>query len=380
MRDAARQRVDLTRGTTMKRMALVAGARPNFMKIAPIMRALEQHTGSIEGLLIHTGQHYDPEMSDVFFSDLGIRKPDKYLNCGGGSHAQQTARIMTAFEEVAIGLQPDWVVVVGDVNSTVACSLVAKKLNMQVAHVEAGLRSGDRTMPEEINRIVTDSITDLYFVTEPAGEQNLLREGQAPEKIHYVGHVMIDNLLYQAARLAEGWGKDLPFAPIKARFPKYGVVTLHRPSNVDDPEALKALMSTLCDISTKLPLIFPVHPRTRQRIDGLGIAVPDTIHLLPPLGYMDFLNIWKDAVIVITDSGGLQEETTGLGVPCVTMRENTERPVTVEEGTNILVGRDFARLRAIVADTLAGKGKQGRRPKLWDGKAAERICEILAKA
>jgi len=364
----------------MKRIALVAGARPNFMKIAPIMRALERHAGSIEGLLIHTGQHYDPEMSDVFFSDLGIRKPDKHLNCGGGSHAQQTARIMTAFEEVAMGLKPDWVVVLGDVNSTVACSLVAKKLNMQVAHVEAGLRSGDRTMPEEINRIVTDSISDLFFVTEPAGEENLLREGQAPEKIHYVGHVMIDNLLYQAARLAEGGGKDLPCAPIKSRFPKYGAVTLHRPSNVDDPQTLREVMTTLADISTKLPLIFPVHPRTRQRIDGLGIAVPETIHLLPPLGYMDFLNIWKDAVIVITDSGGLQEETTGLGVPCVTVRENTERPVTVDEGTNILVGRDFARLRAVVADTLAGKSKQGRRPRMWDGKAAERICEILAKA
>jgi len=364
----------------MKRIALVAGARPNFMKIAPIMRALEQYAGSIEGMLIHTGQHYDPEMSDVFFSDLGIRKPDKYLNCGGGSHAQQTARIMTAFEEVAVGLQPDWVVVLGDVNSTVACSLVAKKLNMQVAHVEAGLRSGDRTMPEEINRIVTDSISDLFFVTEPAGEENLLREGHAPEKIHYVGHVMIDNLLYQAARLAEGGGKDLPCAPIKSRFAKYGAVTLHRPSNVDDPQALRELMSTLADISTKLPLIFPVHPRTRQRIDSLGIVVPETVHLLPPLGYMDFLNIWKDAVIVITDSGGMQEETTGLGVPCVTVRENTERPVTVDEGTNILVGRDVARLRAVVADTLAGKSKHGRRPKMWDGKAAERICEILAKA
>jgi UDP-N-acetylglucosamine 2-epimerase (non-hydrolysing) len=262
----------------------------------------------------------------------------------------------------------------------VACSLVATKLNKQVAHVEAGLRSGDRAMPEEINRIVTDSITDLFFVTEPAGEANLLREGQDAGNIHYVGHVMIDNLLYQAARLAEGGGKNLPCAPVKARFPKYGVVTLHRPSNVDDPQALRELMTTLADISAKLPLIFPVHPRTRQRIDNLGIAVPETIHLLPPLGYMDFLNIWKDAVIVITDSGGLQEETTGLGVPCVTVRENTERPVTVDEGTNILVGRDFARLRAVVADTLAGKSKQGRRPRMWDGKAAERICEILAKA
>ena len=363
-----------------KRIALVAGARPNFMKIAPIMRAFESHASSMEPILIHTGQHYDPEMSDVFFSDLAIRKPDKYLNCGGGSHAQQTARIMTAFEEVVLGLEPQWVIVVGDVNSTVACSLVAKKLHIQVAHVEAGLRSGDRAMPEEINRVVTDSISDLFFVTEPAGEQNLLREGQPPERIHYVGHVMIDNLLYQAERLATGGDKDLPFAPLKQRLQRYGVVTLHRPSNVDEPEMLRNLISTLADLSRPLPLIFPVHPRTRQRIDALGMAVPETLQLLPPLGYMDFLNLWKDAVVVITDSGGLQEETTGLGVPCVTVRENTERPVTVDEGTNVIVGRDLDKLRKAVADVMNGGSKKGRRPRLWDGKAAERICEILAKA
>ena len=365
---------------TKKRIALVAGARPNFMKIAPIMRALESYQSRMEAILIHTGQHYDPEMSDVFFSDLGIRKPDKFLNCGGGSHAQQTARIMIAFEEVVLGLAPHWVVVVGDVNSTVACSLVAKKLHMNVAHVEAGLRSGDRTMPEEINRIVTDSISDLFFVTEPSGEQNLLREGHSPDKIHYVGHVMIDNLLYQAERLAAGGDKDLPFAPLKARLGRYGVVTLHRPSNVDDAQTLRALMAALSDISRSLPLVFPVHPRTRQRIDALELAVPETLHMLPPLGYMDFLNLWKDAVVVITDSGGLQEETTGLGVPCVTVRENTERPVTVEEGTNVIVGRDFDKLQRVVADIMAGRSKQGRRPRLWDGKAAERICAILAEA
>jgi UDP-N-acetylglucosamine 2-epimerase (non-hydrolysing) len=362
-----------------KRIALVAGARPNFMKIAPILRALVSYESSTEAILIHTGQHYDPEMSDIFFSDLGIRKPDKFLNCGGGSHAEQTARIMMAFEEVALGLEPHWVVVVGDVNSTVACSLVAKKLHMQVAHVEAGLRSGDRTMPEEINRIVTDSISDLFFVTEPSGEQNLLREGHAPDKIHYVGHVMIDNLLYQADRLAAGGATDLPSAPLKSRLTRYGVVTLHRPSNVDEPETLRGLMVALAEISRSLPLVFPVHPRTRQRIDALGIALPESIHLLPPLGYMDFLNLWKDAVVAITDSGGLQEETTGLGVPCVTVRENTERPVTVDEGTNVIVGRDFDKLRQAVAEVVAGRSKQGRRPRLWDGKAAERICEILAR-
>ena len=358
---------------------MVAGARPNFMKIAPIMRALQAYGGRIEGLLVHTGQHYDPEMSDVFFSDLGIRKPDRFLNCGGGSHAQQTARIMTAFEETALEVRPDWVVVVGDVNSTVACSLVAKKLHMQVAHVEAGLRSGDRSMPEEINRIVTDSISDLFFVTEPAGEQNLLREGHPRERIHYVGHVMIDNLLYQASRLAMT-DLALPSAPLKSRFSRYGVVTLHRPSNVDDSSALDALLATLSELSVSLPLLFPVHPRTRQRIDSLGRDLPPTLVLLPPLGYTDFLNLWKDAAVVITDSGGLQEETTGLGVPCITVRENTERPVTIEEGTNVLVGRDASKLRTAVAAVLGGKAKTGRRPRLWDGKAAERICEILAQA
>ncbi|MCC6534659.1 MAG: UDP-N-acetylglucosamine 2-epimerase (non-hydrolyzing) [Burkholderiales bacterium] len=364
----------------MKRIALVAGARPNFMKIAPIMRSLERFRHVLDPLLIHTGQHYDPDMSDVFFSDLGIRKPDKFLNCGGGTHAQQTARIMMAFEDVAIELKPDWVVVVGDVNSTAACSLVAKKLHMQVAHVEAGLRSGDRAMPEEINRIVTDAISDLFFVTEPAGERNLLHEGHAPDTIHYVGHVMIDNLLYQAEKLASADPKDLPSARLKAQFSKYGAVTLHRPSNVDEPDTLRELITTLGDISRTVPLVFPVHPRTRQRIDGLGISVPKTFHLLPPLGYMDFLNLWKDAAVVITDSGGLQEETTGLGVPCVTVRENTERPVTVDEGTNVLVGRDFVRMRQVVTDVLAGKSKQGRRPKFWDGRAAERICAVLAGA
>ena len=236
-----------------RRIALVAGARPNFMKIAPIMRALEPYESSMEAILIHTGQHYDPEMSDVFFSDLGIRKPDKFLNCGGGSHAQQTARIMMAFEEIAIGLAPQWVVVVGDVNSTAACSLVAKKLHMRVAHVEAGLRSGDRTMPEEINRIVTDSISDLYFVTEPAGEENLLREGQPRDRIHYVGHVMIDNLLYQAKRLASMPVADLPFAPLKSRLKRYGAVTLHRPSNVDDPAAPWQARSHSASVHSRLP-------------------------------------------------------------------------------------------------------------------------------
>jgi UDP-N-acetylglucosamine 2-epimerase (non-hydrolysing) len=363
-----------------KRIALVAGARPNFMKIAPIMRALVPYESSMEALLVHTGQHYDPDMSDVFFSDLGIRKPDRYLNCGGGTHAEQTARIMIAFEQAALELKPDWVVVVGDVNSTTACSLVAKKLHMQVAHVEAGLRSFDRTMPEEINRMVTDAITDLFFVTEPAGEKNLLHEGHPAERIHYVGHVMIDNLLYQAERLASSDTRSLKSTALKQKYSRYGAVTLHRPSNVDAPEALRPLMEVLIDISRTLPLIFPVHPRTRQRIDALALRIPDSFTLLPPLGYTDFLNLWKDAAIVITDSGGLQEETTGLGVPCVTVRENTERPVTVDEGTNTLVGRDFAMLRAVVNDTLGGKSKHGRRPKFWDGKAAERICAILAKA
>ena len=356
---------------------LVAGARPNFMKIAPIVRAL-QAQGSLAFKIIHTGQHYDREMNDVFFEELGIPQPDVFMGAGGGSHAQQTAKIMTAFEELCQAQRPDAVLVVGDVNSTLACSIVAKKLNIRVAHVEAGLRSGDMSMPEEINRLVTDSISDWFFVTEPSGVEHLRREGKAERAIHYVGHVMVDNVLYQAEKLAKTEAQ-FETSDFKLRHPYYGVVTLHRPSNVDSAETMTRIGGALKEIAADLPLLFPVHPRTRANLEKFGIDLGTEIALVGPQGYMSFLNLWKDAVVVLTDSGGMQEETTALGVPCITIRENTERPVTVEEGTNVLVGTDPARIVAEARKVMRGEGKQGRRPHLWDGRAAERIVGILAK-
>jgi len=343
---------------------LVAGARPNFMKIAPIVRALQAH-GGLGYKIIHTGQHYDREMNDVFFEELGIPAPDVFMGAGGGSHAQQTAKIMTAFEELCQANRPDAVLVVGDVNSTLACSIVAKKLNIPVAHVEAGLRSGDMTMPEEINRLVTDSISDWFFVTEPSGVEHLRREGKPDRAIHYVGHVMVDNVLYQAEKLS-GLSTEFETADFKRQHARYGVVTLHRPSNVDDAAMMARIGGALKEIAAELPLLFPVHPRTRANLDKFGIDLGPNVTLV------------GDAAVVLTDSGGLQEETTALGVPCITIRENTERPVTVDEGTNVLAGTDPARIVAEVRKVLTGQGKQGRRPQLWDGKAAERIVEILA--
>ncbi|KVW94651.1 non-hydrolyzing UDP-N-acetylglucosamine 2-epimerase [Thiobacillus denitrificans] len=359
----------------MKMLYLVAGARPNFMKIAPIVRALNQH-GGLRFKIVHTGQHYDREMNEVFFEELGIPAPDVFMGAGGGSHAEQTAKIMLGFEQLCLAERPDAVLVVGDVNSTIACSIVAKKMHIPVAHVEAGLRSGDMAMPEEINRIVTDSISDWFFVTEPSGVENLLREGQAKEKIHFVGHVMVDNLLYQHDKLKHADAGAFATAGYKAAQPRYGVVTLHRPSNVDEAKSFAGIGGALRTISETLPLIFPVHPRTRANLDKFGIDLGDRITLTGPLAYMEFLNLWKDAAVVMTDSGGLQEETTALGVPCFTLRENTERPVTVEQGTNVLVGTQPQK----ILDAYAGLngGKAGRRPELWDGKAAERIVTILA--
>ncbi len=356
---------------------LVAGARPNFMKIAPIVRAF-QARGSLDFKIIHTGQHYDREMNDIFFEELGIPQPDVFMGAGGGSHAQQTAKIMTAFEELCEAQRPDAVLVVGDVNSTLACSIVAKKLNILVAHVEAGLRSGDMSMPEEINRLVTDSISDWFFVTEPSGVEHLRREGKAPGTIHHVGHVMVDNVLYQAEKLVQA---DTQFetSSFKRQHGRYGVVTLHRPSNVDSAEMLARIGGALKVVAADLPLLFPVHPRTRANLEKFGIDLGPNITLVGPQGYMAFLNLWKDAVVVLTDSGGLQEETTALGVPCITIRENTERPVTVEEGTNVLAGTDPAKIVAEARKVMRGEGKQGKRPHLWDGRAAERIVEILAK-
>jgi UDP-N-acetylglucosamine 2-epimerase (non-hydrolysing) len=361
---------------------LVAGARPNFMKIAPIVRALQaQQTLSFK--IIHTGQHYDRDMNDVFFEELGIPQPDLFMAAGGGSHAQQTAKIMIGFEELCIAERPAAVLVVGDVNSTLACSIVAKKLNIPVAHVEAGLRSGDMSMPEEINRLVTDSISDWFFVTEPSAVEHLKREGKPDAAIHYVGHVMVDNVLFQADKLTRADTSGFETAAFKAarceQGGRYGVVTLHRPSNVDNAANFTRIAAALKDIAADLPLIFPVHPRTRANMEKFGIDLGPNITLAGPQAYMAFLNLWKDAAVVLTDSGGLQEETTALGVPCITIRENTERPVTVDEGSNVLVGTDPVRITSEARKVLRGEGKQGRRPHLWDGKAAERIVEILAR-
>ncbi len=358
-------------------IALVAGARPNFMKIAPIVRALDHARDRFSYEIVHTGQHYDEEMNAVFLRELGIPTPSILLHGGGGSHAQQTARIMTGFEDYCSAARPDMVMLVGDVNSTLACAVVSKKLNRSVAHVEAGLRSGDRTMPEEINRLVTDAISDQFFATEPEAVTNLLREGHSPDRIHHVGHVMIDNLLYQKAKLESGVGMAMTTDALKAKLHRYGVVTLHRASNVDDRETFARILDALKKIAIELPLVFPVHPRTRKQMDAFDLDPGPNIHLLPPLSYMEFLNLWKDAAVVLTDSGGLQEETTAIGVSCITLRENTERPITVAEGTNILVGTDPSRIYAEAANVLTGARRPGRRPELWDGHAAERIVAVL---
>jgi UDP-N-acetylglucosamine 2-epimerase (non-hydrolysing) len=322
-------------------------------------------------------------MNDVFFEELGIPQPDVFMAAGGGSHAQQTAKIMIGFEELCQGERPDAVLVVGDVNSTLACSIVAKKLNIPVAHVEAGLRSFDMAMPEEINRLVTDSISDWFFVTEPSAVEHLRREGKKEEAIHYVGHVMVDNVLYQAEKLGGADTSAFETSPWKAARQeagqRYGVVTLHRPSNVDDAAMFTRIAGALKEIAAELPLIFPVHPRTRANIGKFGIDLGPNVTLAGPQAYMAFLNLWKDAAVVLTDSGGLQEETTALGVPCVTIRENTERPVTVDEGSNVLAGTDPAVIMLEARKILRGEGKQGRRPHLWDGRAAERIVDVLTK-
>jgi UDP-N-acetylglucosamine 2-epimerase (non-hydrolysing) len=363
--------------SNMTKIILVAGARPNFMKIAPIIRVLRQKYPEIDSRLIHTGQHYDRDMSEVFFKDLEIPQPVVNLGVGSGTHAEQTAKVMLGFEKICIEENPDLVLVVGDVNSTLACAIVAKKLNIQLAHVEAGLRSGDRNMPEEINRIVTDSISDLFFVTEKSGVENLIAEGKSKESIYFVGHVMIDNLFYQLEKLQGSIHQGLYSETLKAGVREYGVVTLHRPSNVDDPKQLAGLMETLIELSTELPLIFPAHPRTQENLRRSGIRIPSSIEIIPPQPYMEFLNLFKDARLVLTDSGGIQEETTALGISCLTLRTTTERPVTVTEGTNTIVGTSRPRILKEARKVLAGNAKKGKRPELWDGKAAERIVEAL---
>ncbi len=368
------------------KILMVAGARPNFMKIAPIMRALDQlaedgcqSISGIKAKIVHTGQHYDDGMSETFFRDLGIPAPDFFLNVGSGSHAVQTTRIMTAFEEICDSERPDWVVVVGDVNSTLACAIVAKKAGIGVAHVEAGLRSRDMTMPEEINRIVTDSISDLFFVTEKSGVDNLLYEGKRSDQIHFVGHVMVDNLLHQMRLLESGDSSRFVVAGMKPTPKTYAFLTLHRPANVDDHHTFAGIAAALNTIAETYPIFFPVHPRTRKQLNVFGIRLSDQITQLPPLGFQESLYLWKDAALVLTDSGGLQEETTALGIPCLTLRDNTERPVTIEEGTNVLAGTTTESILTAYKSFLTGGGKAGRVPELWDGRAAERIVGVLRR-
>jgi UDP-N-acetylglucosamine 2-epimerase (non-hydrolysing) len=351
------------------------------MKMAPLLAAIDKQP-SLSATLIHTGQHYDAALSDVFFDELGMRAPDVHLNVGSGSHGVQTAKVIEGMEAILqeghAGKQFDRVVVVGDVNSTMAAALAATKLNIPVAHVEAGLRSFDRTMPEEINRLVTDAISDMLLVSEPAGVENLKREGQPEGRVHLVGNVMIDTLL----RLLPKARSRPTLADLGLKPGEYGVVTLHRPSNVDDTAVLGPLLQVLADISKRLPLVFPIHPRTEKRIDDFGlravIADAKNLKLLPPAGYLDFLALTSQAKVVVTDSGGLQEESTVLGVPCLTMRANTERPITVDIGTSTLIGSDAAKLRKCLEQVLAGTYRKGRVPELWDGKAAERIAGVLA--
>ena len=351
----------------------VVGARPNFMKAAPVLRALAAHA-EVKQALIHTGQHYDSAMSQVFFDQLGMPQPDCNLAIGSGTHAAQTARIMMAIEPVLLERRPDLVLVYGDVNSTVAAALVCSKLGIAVGHVEAGLRSGDRSMPEEINRLLTDQLSDLLFTPSADGDANLQREGIAADKIHRVGNVMIDTLVRLLPSAEKSFPPNVPTP--------YSLVTLHRPSNVDDLPWLQELLTTLSELSAHMNVIFPVHPRTRQRMQQLepGTGADPRLHLMEPLPYLEFLALQQRAALVITDSGGIQEETTFLGVPCLTVRENTERPITVKQGTNQLVGRDLAKLRH-AAQELVRTPKEQRKtsPPLWDGHAAERIAQVIVR-
>ena len=345
----------------------IVGARPNFMKVAPVLRALERQDKVVQ-TLIHTGQHYDVKMSDVFFEQLGLPAPNLNLAVGSGSHAKQTAEIMVRFEPVVVERKPDLVLVYGDVNSTVAATLVCAKLGIRVGHVEAGLRSFDRTMPEEINRLVTDQLADLLFTPSEDGNENLRKEGIALDRVFRVGNVMIDSLVRLLPLAKKIQWDDLPMC--------YALVTLHRPANVDDSVTLKGILESLLEVNRDLTVVFPAHPRTRQRIAEFGLNTGQLL-LLDPLPYIDFLALQTRARVVITDSGGIQEETTYLGIPCLTVRENTERPITISMGTNVLVGRDRAMLSSELFKILNGKAKKGTVPPLWDGKAGERIAKIV---
>lgn len=350
------------------RVVCVAGARPNFMKVKPVMDALE--TGGCDVILVHTGQHYDPELSDVFFADLGIRRPDHFLGAGSGSHATQTCRVMTAFEPLLRQLRPDIVIVTGDVNSTLACALVTAKSGALLAHVEAGLRSRDWSMPEEVNRVVTDRVSDFLFAPSPDAVANLCAEGYRSDQIHLAGNVMVDTLLANLSRATSGDTLiRLGLTP-----GGYGLVTLHRPANVDDPAVLRPLLAALGEVARLCPLILPAHPRAAGALREGGL--PADVRLIPPAGYLDFLALQAAARLVLTDSGGVQEETTVLGVPCLTLRESTERPITITEGTNRLAGLDPAAIVAAAREVLAAPPAP-RVPALWDGKAGQRIAAVL---
>lgn len=361
----------------MLKVINVVGARPNFMKVAPIVAAMKKRPSQFQPLVVHTGQHYDAAMSDSFFQDLNLPQPDTHLGVGSASHAAQTAAVMERFEPVVLREKPDWVLVVGDVNSTLACALVCVKLGVKVAHVEAGLRSRDRTMPEEINRLLTDQIADLLFTPSTDADENLIAEGIPRERIRFVGNVMIDSLQKNL-----GVARNLPTKEQLGLTGDYALLTLHRPSNVDMRESFEPILSALEVIASKLPIVFPVHPRTKKTIAELGlsdrVASIKELHVVEPLGYLDFLNLLSRARLVLTDSGGIQEETTALGIPCLTLRENTERPITVEMGTNVIVGSDSTKIIAEATAALNGSEKNvTRQPPLWDGHTSERILNAL---
>jgi UDP-N-acetylglucosamine 2-epimerase (non-hydrolysing) len=361
------------------KVLLVGGARPNFMKIAPVYEELKKYPNKFHPLIVHTGQHYNNEMSKVFFDDLELPEPNIYLGVGSASHAVQTAKIMIEFEKVCLAQRPDLVMVVGDVNSTLACSIVASKLYIPVAHVEAGLRSFDRTMPEEINRIVTDALSQFLFTPCEDANENLVKEGIPNEKIFFVGNIMIDALLLNLERIDNSKILDR----LNLNGSDYAVITLHRPSNVDSKEALKEIYDIFVALSKRIKLVYPIHPRARKMIRAYGMEDKffklKDLMIIEPLRYIDFIKLMKNARFVMTDSGGIQEETTVLGVPCLTMRENTERPITLIEGTNILVGRDKGKIILEVTQILTGKSKPFKIPKFWDGKTAERIVKVLRK-
>ena len=360
---------------TKSKIHLIVGARPNYIKANPVYQALDaRNTFNLK--LINTGQHYDHNMSTLFFDELGMKSPDVNLEVGSGRHGEQTAKIMERFEKVLFDDRPDLVIVFGDVNSTIACALAAVKLHIPVAHVEAGLRSFDRTMPEEVNRILTDQIADMLFITSPEAETNLNNEGVSSDKIHFVGNSMIDSLVafqrhFDTSTIKDTLGLDRPYA----------LMTFHRPSNVDDNDNLKQLVFSLENVSEKLDCVFPIHPRTRNKLDSFGflkqLETNPRFHLLDPIGYIDFMRLQKDAAVILTDSGGVQEESTYFGVPCLTVRDNTERPVTITQGTNKLIGTNYTNIPGEVDQVMLSSGKNTLCPELWDGKAAERLAEII---